>query len=227
MIFFWIMLYGIAHFAGKSLDWRYDAADWGYAAVMLLYAVLLVLWTIRTGNYRPVRLNTVHWNGIRDFPYFLPLAVLPAYNLIAGGFCLPSGTDVLIMLSISVTEELFFRGYLLSFLREKGNASAIFITSILFALLHGANWFENADWIYVLLQMLSAFVVSICFCKITIRFRSVLPCMAAHFFINITGTGSIENSTHLFGLAVCIAIYACYGMWLSCEAKQTIKETVS
>ena len=227
MIFFWIAFYGIAHCAGVYLTSQYGAADWIYAAVMLMYTVLLILWTSRKGNCRPVYLCAAGSVRFRSCGLFLPLAALPVCNLLAGGFRFPDAAEVLIMLSASVAEELFFRGYLLSFLRRKGDLFAIPAASILFALFHFVNWQGPADSVYVLMQVLTGFSVGICYCCIAVRFGSILPCMAAHFLTNITGSGSIEGVVHLWGLAACIVINLCYGILLFRSAKQTTKETVS
>ena len=223
MIFLWIALYGIAHSAGDWLTRYCGAADWTYAAVMLLYAVLFVLWTVGKTDIR----ITVHGFRPGDFAVCLPLLILPVFNLLAGGFRMPDWTDVLVMLSVAVTEELFFRGWLLSFFRKKGCSSAVLATSILFALLHAVNGFENPDGGYILLQILCAFAVSICLCETAIRFDSILPCAAAHFLTNIIGSGSIAGRGQILGLLVCIVLYICFGLLLSSYGKKNSKERVS
>ena len=72
-----------------------------------------------------------------------------------------------------LVEEFVFRGILLGKLRKYGDAFAVFMSSVLFALMHGN-----------IVQIPFTFIVGLVLAFMTVKTESVLPAIVVHFIIN-------------------------------------------
>lgn len=217
MLFVWVALYGLADMISDLLP----GIGWLRGISLVVYDALFVFWILRTGRGKLAGLNPMK-HPVKDGAVSLALlAVFPLYNSISAENFPAFGAEFLLcMLCAALTEELFFRGFLLSWLTRLGQVPGIVLTSLAFALLHCVNFLEAGGSGYVWLQILSSFFVSICYCAVTIRFGSILPCAAAHFLTNITGTGSVSGSWPHWGLWGCIAVYALWGWTMTRNIRQ-------
>lgn len=100
----------------------------------------------------------------------------------------------------AVVEEITFRGVMLGSLRRYGDKFAIFMSALLFGILHG-----NVS------QSIFAFILGITFGYMTIKTNSLLPSIIVHMLNNLLsvliGSG-ILNSVIYFLLGVVITIQA-------------------
>jgi len=211
MVFAWVALYGAVNTVSGVLAATVPEAPWLRGCLLAVYDAMFVFWIFRTGRQEQAGLGPVKCAWKDAWPLLLPLAVFPVYNLLQAGECLMAPGFLLHMLCVTLTEELFFRGFLLSGLKRLGTGTGVILTSAAFALLHAVNLAGNGDAAYVCLQILSSFFVSLCYCAVTLRMGNALPCWAAHFLTNITGTGSVSGGRQLLGLLSCIAVYALWG----------------
>lgn len=153
----------------------------------------------------------------RENLYMIPLLTLALFN-----FGIERGIEidfltVVYMISISVVEEIFFRGILLRFFIKRNKLYGIVVSSVVFAAFHLLNLFRHQDYVYIIMQVLCAFVVGICYAAIVVQYHSLIPCFTAHALTNITGFDSISSGISfecMVGLWVCIAIYAIYAIFL-------------
>lgn len=205
MIFLWTAWYGLTFALAEHLS----PGPWLTPVAMGTYLGLLVLWIIRTGRSGAVGLCLPRGMKVRSIPELLPLLVLPAYNLATG--TLPGLPTVLLMLSISAAEEIFFRGFLLQHLLKWGKLRAVLLTALIFALFHGVNLIRGGDLLYTAVQILCAFFSGLCFSAVTVRWGSLFPSIAAHVLTNITGAGDPEVTP---GLLLCMGAYGLYGIRL-------------
>ena len=210
-VFLWVILYGLVYSAAASTD-----CLWILPAGMLAYTAALLIRIRRAGYSGKI--------GLRKCPVLspgmLPLFALPLGNLLLGGFRFPGWAAGTVLVCICVTEEVFFRGFLLHWLLNKGTERAVLGTSLCFGLMHFANLPAGADAGYTLIQVLCAFWVSVCYCRVTLRWGSLVPCIAAHILTNLTASGSSDDGRQLPVMAAVIFAYACYSHWL----KKTQKE---
>ena len=147
--------------------------------------------------------------------YFLPVLVLPLWQVIHGVFPGWMPGEILLVLSAVVVEEVFFRGFALPFLHRRFPRTGVLGAAILFALLHGANFLSGWDPGYVVLQILLAAVAGYYWGLLRLRFGSLLPCILAHGLINLTGSTLRPTKTGVAGicvgclimLATCIPLY--------------------
>lgn len=217
MIFLWVALYGLVYLVSQKISQEIYVTDWVTALAMMIYVGLLLFWIFRTGKHREVNLGAVRQLQFKNFFYFAPLALLPIYNIVTADKHQIGLSAVVFMLSVSLAEEVFFRGFMLRFFIKKGKLSAILLTSACFALFHCVNLAEYSDFTYILMQVLCAFAVGICYGAVTIKFESLIPCFIAHTLTNVTGIlnpAYVGQGEEMWGLLICIAAYAFYGIWL-------------
>jgi len=208
MLFVWIALYGLVNILPDFMDGTY----WFRGIWMAVYDSLFFLWIFAKEKQNIAGLNPMRCPMSGGAVHLLLLGIFPLYNCVTTQEVSFLGAGFLLqMVCVALTEEVFFRGFLLSWLRRLGTIPGILLTSLAFAVLHVLNFTENADSLYVLLQILSSFFVSVCFCAVTMEFGSILPCVVAHFLTNITGTGSFVGKWAIPGLLGCITVYALWG----------------
>ncbi|MBR1730844.1 MAG: CPBP family intramembrane metalloprotease, partial [Ruminococcus sp.] len=84
-------------------------------------------------------------------------------------------------------DEFLFRGVVLGKLRFFGDSFALFMSSMVFALMHGN-----------IIQIPFAFIVGLALAFLTVKTNSLLPSMAVHFIVNFRSvllSIFIENNT--------------------------------
>jgi len=204
MVFFWVILYGLIYSLAQNLSLVLHLPI--TPAAMICYIVMLFVYLLHTGQSKRVGLQ---WPAhIRPLEY-LPFLALPVCNLL---YAQPVNHDwhVIILLSCAaITEELLFRGVLLEHL-PLGHMPALFLSSLAFALLHAANLVSSPVQ-HVFLQIICAFFFGVCAGAATLLHKSLIPALAAHLLINLTGARTQLPSQTLI---VCIAIYTIYGLLL-------------
>lgn len=212
MLFLWIILYGLLYCLSEAAAPMLNAAAWLTPITMVIYIGLLLLWVCRTGQQQAAGLVFFRLRK-GDLPVFLPLMVLPLCNLVTTGNPAISLFSMLLTLCTCTAEELFFRGFLLSFLRKKVGLQSVLIAALTFSLFHSVNIFSGWDIPSVLMQMLLAFSAGIYYCLIRISCGSLIPCIAAHFLTNLTAGSLItirfSESMIIWGL--------CTGLLLICS----------
>jgi len=174
----------------------------------IINVLLMALALIILGRQFAIRtlVGSVCTTGCIALFEYLPFLALPVCNLL---YAQPVNHDwhVIILLSCAaITEELLFRGVLLEHL-PLGHMPALFLSSLAFALLHAANLVSSPVQ-HVFLQIICAFFFGVCAGAATLLHKSLIPALAAHLLINLTGARTQLPSQTLI---VCIAIYTIYG----------------
>ncbi len=103
-------------------------------------------------------------------------------------------------ISAGVTEEILFRGCLISpMLREnvdkKRIITATILSSLIFSLIHGANIFVGADPGSTIMQLFSSFLMGIAFGTIYIATGSLLPGIIFHSIHDIIALSNVSSVT--------------------------------
>ena len=219
MLFFWVALYGLVNLVPEVCCFPEESVVWFRAGLLAGYVLAFLFWICRSGRQKKAGLRAPR--GLRETPVFLlPLMVFPACNLLTNHDLSVHADFALQMLCVAFVEELFFRGFLLSGLRECGAVKAIVLTSLAFALLHGVNFAGNPDNTYVWMQICCSFCVSIYYCCFTIRFGSIHPCVAAHFLTNVTAAESIDGGWAYAGLIGSMIVCILFSMILIVSMKK-------
>jgi membrane protease YdiL (CAAX protease family) len=122
------------------------------------------------------------------------------------------------MLCVGFLEELIFRGFLFKAMEKDGIKSAIIVSSVTFGIGHIVNLINGsgATLLPNLCQVVSAIAIGFLFVVMFYRGKSLLPCILAHQFINITSffanESAIDNKTRIVqSIIICVIalVYAC------------------
>ena len=216
-VFLWAVIYEITYIISQTVSSHFNAWRWFTPLAMLLYICIFLVWIYVTGRNCDIALGKGNVLEHVSIIYMLPLLVLPICNIVMGkGLQVPLYTAVYLV-SASIAEEIFFRGFLLHYFSKKSKAFGIVFTSVLFAILHLSNLVHCKDVVYIVLQVLCALVMGICYSEIVILYKSLLPCFVAHIFTNITGVNTVLVPNYgemRFLLWIVIVFFAGYGFYL-------------
>lgn len=113
-----------------------------------------------------------------------------------------SAQIISVSLAAGMSEELVFRGVILSTLMrqwkdQKKYRTAALVSGIIFGLLHAMNIFSGADPLGTLLQVIAAAGIGVIFSAVYLRTGSILPCMfyhTVHDVIAIAGSSGVTDS---------------------------------
>ena len=196
MPFIWVALYALAFSLTKALLF----SPWQVSLVMGIYTALLLLWIWCSGWGSRIGLTAPDFSEKHDLLLLLPMLILAVHNFLFSDR--PSAAAALLLALAAVTEEIFFRGFLLRFLMRCGARRAILFSAVLFALFHLAN---TASF-YTLLQLLCALGAGLCFASAALVYKSILPGILCHVLINVTADGSSTGSVMSLLCAAAIMI---------------------
>ena len=118
---------------------------------------------------------------------------------------------------VGISEELFFRGIILNILKSKSLKYAIFVSSILFSVLHLTNLAGGISIQYAILQVVFSFIFGIVAAQITVITKSLLPAIVWHFshdFIAFV-TGNELNTITVIILVIQCCILIIYLFYLN------------
>lgn len=92
---------------------------------------------------------------------------------------------------IAVAEESIFRGIILQTLLPKGVLRALFLSTLIFALLHVGNLFAGLPWTYVSGQVLFTFGDGMAYAVMRVRTGSIWPAIILH---GLTDFGALTST---------------------------------
>jgi len=203
-------------------------------ACICALAVFLTVWILRNGLSEKYGLCRFKGN-LKQFLYFVPLAIMSCVNLINGlGLTAPAAVALLMMVNLAVAgyvEEVIFRGFLFRAMAKDNLRSAIIVSAVTFGAGHIVNLANTADTLSVLLQVCYAIVIGFLYTIAVYKGGSLWPCIASHMFVNGTSTFALEQGPFsdlvaaVFGQAstdlvqVCSSIFiivvsGSYALWL-------------
>ncbi len=118
---------------------------------------------------------------------FLLTVFLTHAEYVAKGTCFGFPGPAFNVLFNPIYEELIFRGFILAALARRGsNGIAIFVSSLLFGIVHVRNiyWLDAGRLAGMMLS--AGLVTGPLFAYVTLRFRSVWPAVILHYVNNLT-----------------------------------------
>lgn len=161
-------------------------------------------------------------NSQRKVWYYIPLILIEILPILLSGFApditvIQYLTLLLFVIAVGFHEEIYFRGIVYQFLLVKGKKTAIIASSIIFGVLHLANAFSAKNTIYLVLQMLFAFLVGIVLSQIVSITNSLWVLIvwhAAHDYIASITNGNLDiRELVILALQVCILLIYTVGLW--------------
>ena len=220
----WIGVYCVLQSLANPLNKAIGVAYAASAAFCVLQTVVLFTF-IRKNNlqkrYGLCKSPVPAWR----FLYYAPLVILASGNLWNGVALnytpMETVCRIVCMLCVGFLEEVIFRGLLFKAIAKDNIKSAVVISSVTFGIGHIINLFNGSgmDLVDNLCQIV--FAVAVGFLLVTIFYRggSLLPCILVHSAINTLGTfandANLTTETHLFHLAVLIAVTVVYTLILT------------
>lgn len=228
MVCLWVVLYGLTYICAEKLSQELPDSIWIIPSAMLLYTLTILLWICRTGRSQMIRFHMPPPLSPEKWFHILPLFFLPGYNLLVSEGLTVYLPAVVLILSTSVVEELFFRGFLLYYLSKNSKNAGIYLTSIFFSILHLVNLTQGIDLAYTSIQVICAFASGLCYSSVTMITNSLFPCIVAHFLTNITASRRFSLSyPETAGMWICVVVCICWGIWQSYLIRKYDKENQS
>ena len=220
----WIVVYCVLQSLANPLNNAIGVAYAASAAFCVLQTVVLFTF-IRKNNLLKRYGLCKSPVPARRFLYYVPLVILASGNL-WNGFALnysPAETAcrIVCMLCVGFLEEVIFRGLLFKAIAKDNIKSAVIISSMTFGIGHIINLFNGSGMALVNNLCQIVFAVAVGFLLVTIFYcgGSLLPCILVHSAINTLGTfandANLTTETHLFHLAVLIAVTVVYTLILT------------
>ncbi len=188
---------------------------------LLILSIFALAWMRKNGLFEMFGLCKTDVDAKR-FLYYIPLVALVSCNFWFGvkmnGTLGAFALYTISMLCVGFIEELIFRGFLFRAMEKDGIKSAIIVSSVTFGIGHIVNLFNGsgATLIPNLCQVISAIAIGFLFVVMFYRGKSLIPCILAHQFINVTSffanEEAINNPIRIAQSAVLCVIalaYAC------------------
>lgn len=161
-----------------------------------------------------------------EIKYYIPLLLLPIVNIIESimiksGMLVSSGVKNLLSAFVWVcAEEIVFRKAVPAFLEKYTNIEVrkrCIIEAAAFSLAHLLNLSKGEAFGAVIVQMAVAFGVGYVFAVLIKLNKNILPCIAVHFLLNLTGTAADYAVLPVFRNVVWLVLaFGCtmYGNWI-------------
>jgi membrane protease YdiL (CAAX protease family) len=163
--------------------------------------------------------------------WYIPLLAIEILPLVFYGF----SSDItwiqyiilaIFTIAVGFNEEIYFRGLALKALAQKGKKKAIIGSSIVFGVLHLANALNGKNPLYLVLQMLFAFLVGFVLAEIVSITKSlwlVIIWHATHDFISSTTSEALDQNA-LIILAIQVVILLVYAVciWKKSEVQNEV-----
>lgn len=216
--FIWVCAYCLLYVLAEKTDNLFCLS-----ATMAIYTGLLVLWLFWSGRADKIRFCRIRVNAEAAAAVMPALLLFPAYNCLTAAYLERKIWTALLTLSCCVAEEVFFRGFLLQYLKKYGIKTSVVVSSLIFALYHLGNDAQSPGALFVCLQVIASFSAGMCYGAALCLSDSILPCILAHFLTNVTA--SPVPDVHLAPLCVCIGLSCVFGIYIlhKCDIKQRRK----
>ena len=219
----WIIIYVVGTSITDELS-RLVGMEKVFSVPYLLYlSAVAFAWLCQNGLLEKYGLCKTDVSAKR-FLYYIPLIVLVSCNFWYG--VSKNGTyDEFLMYAMSMVcvgflEELIFRGFLFSAMQKDGIKSAIIVSSVTFGIGHIVNLINGsgATLLENLCQVVSAIAIGFLFVIMFYRGKSLLPCIFAHQFINVTSflanQLAIDSTTRIVQSVIICVIAISYAIIL-------------
>ena len=170
-------------------------------------------------RFNEIGIRNIQKEGLKNVFYFILLILvemLPFFNgLNEQNNFIKVILLIIFTIIVGINEELYFRGIIMGLFKNK-NIKAIIISSILFGVGHIANAFSNQNYLYIILQVIFAFIIRIVFAEIVIITESIILPMIFHtihdFIAMITNDNVIGKSLMILIIQIIVLLIFCIMM---------------
>jgi membrane protease YdiL (CAAX protease family) len=195
----WIISYVVGTSATEELSRLVGIEKIITVPFLIAISVVAVVWRSKNNLFEEFGLCKSDISAKR-FIYYVPLIVLVSCNFWLGvkknGTWVEFALYALSMLCVGFLEELIFRGFLFNAMAKDGIRSAVIVSSVTFGIGHIVNLFNGsgATLLPNLCQIVSAIAIGFLFVVMFYRGKSLIPCILAHQFINVTSFFANEEA---------------------------------
>ena len=203
---------------------------------MIAISAAMFLFVKRNGLLEKYGLSGWAKNS-RAMLWFIPLWIISCLNLFSGfspDYKIPGLIYAAVSMAlVGFVEELLFRGFLFKAMLKDGNVkTAIIVSSLTFGIGHILNLFTGQDLVETLNQVVFAVAIGFVFTFVYYKSGSLLPCILAHSFIDVSSVFAADEGSYGLNLmlhVVVIVISVAYCLYLAKRVKtpainQTNKE---
>lgn len=210
----WIGIYCVGMSVFDEIS-RKIGAESAFSAIFGAFCcIFLFFWLKKQGKLEDFGLCRPKASP-KAFLFYLPLLLITSQNL-WGGVGMrygAAGTVCFIakMLCVGFLEELIFRGFLFTALRENGVKGAAVVSGITFGLGHILNLI-NGSGMGVgenVVQILCAMLIGLLYVVIFLRGGSLWPCILSHGALNSLSAFSAHDGAAV-SIAILCAVTAAY-----------------
>jgi membrane protease YdiL (CAAX protease family) len=202
----WIIVYVVGTSIADELSRLVGIEKVFSVPYLLAMSIVAIVWMRKNGLFERFGLCKTDI-GAKKFLYYIPLILLVSCNFWCGlsknGSWAEFALYAASMLCVGFLEEVIFRGFLFRAMEKDGVGSAIIVSSVTFGIGHIVNLINGsgATLIPNLCQVVSAIAIGFLFVIIFYRGKSLIPCVLAHQFINVTSffanESAIDNTTRI------------------------------
>lgn len=202
----WIIVYVVGTSIADELSRLVGIEKVFSVPYLLAMSIVAIIWMRKNGLFERFGLCKTDI-GAKKFLYYIPLILLVSCNFWCGlsknGSWAEFALYAASMLCVGFLEEVIFRGFLFRAMEKDGVRSAIIVSSVTFGIGHIVNLINGsgATLIPNLCQVVSAIAIGFLFVIIFYRGKSLIPCVLAHQFINVTSffanESAIDNTTRI------------------------------
>lgn len=189
-------------------------------AFAIAFLIGLAIAKGRPGGLREAGLKPPVITRPKLYAWFIPvLAVelIPYFFGLLNNLTLGMVLAILpLTLAVGFAEELYFRGLIISFLKEKGPAQVVLVSSVLFGLGHIFNVLSGKSLAQTLLQIMFALLFGAAAALIAVATQSIALTIIWHIIHNFSAmiTASNNGPMSVPAVAVQTAILLVYALWL-------------
>lgn len=219
----WIVSYVVGTSATEELSRIIGIEKIMTLPFLLILCAVALIWIKNNGFFERFGLCQTRIRAKR-FVYYIPLIILVSCNFWCGVKINGTWWEFLLyalsMFCVGFLEELIFRGFLFKAMAKEGIRSAIIVSSVTFGIGHIVNLFNGSGATLVanLCQIFSAIAIGFLFVIIFYRGKTIMPCVFAHQFINVSSffanESAITNEIRILQSLIICAIAIAYAVIL-------------
>ena len=209
----WIIVYVVGTSIADELSRLVGIEKVFSVPYLLAMSIVAIVWMRKNGLFERFGLCKTDI-GAKKFLYYIPLILLVScnfwYGLSKNGSWAEFALYAASMLCVGFLEEVIFRGFLFRAMEKDGVRSAIAVSSVTFGIGHIVNLFNGsgAELLPNACQVVSAIAIGFLFVVIAYRGKTIVPCILAHQFINVSSF-FVNESALTDGLRIAQSVIIC------------------
>lgn len=179
------------------------------AFVEILFPIVVITYLKKKSLLSYYGINSLKNLRYKNLLFCVPMIIIAFLNLGFGIHINYSWEQLLFisiaMLGVGFSEEILFRSFLIKAVINKNTKAAIFISSIVFGVIHLTNLFGGANLIQTVLQVIYATSFALMCSLFFIKTNNIIPCMICHSLVNITNSFMPNDLSIKYQCIGCIA----------------------